>query len=371
MSFVELLAKMDSIIRPRLVKFSPLFYINVYSNGRKQFLSKLIHDVPSKAIQIPEESSRVLWGIKFASPLFNAAGMFKNGDGYELCAAQGAGAFLAGTTTAEPRIGNNKKGVDHPFTALPRSHASINWMGLPNYGHETVAKKLSQIIKVEGCPVGISLSADPGKNTNVGLINGLELYDAARVDFIEINESCPNVEHEESACSVEGIPTDLIDRLELIREKFLLKRKRNLPVIVKFSVDTSMEQIPALIKLLLDIGFDGINIGNTSTNYARRVESITEEEKMNYNFFTETFGGGVSGLPIQKDSLDKAAYAVEVTRKLKPAQEFHVIRTGGIIDKNDIEKSKKAGINMNQWFSGYFDAFAAHGHKLYKEMFTV
>jgi len=70
----------------------------------------LVKDIPNRIIDIPYGFSSVLWGIKFRQPLFNAAGMFKTGDGYKLAVAQGAGAFLAGTSTQNSRKGNIKMG---------------------------------------------------------------------------------------------------------------------------------------------------------------------------------------------------------------------------------------------------------------------
>jgi len=59
---------------------------------------------------------------------------------------------------------------------------------------------------------------------------------------------------------------NLLDVLEWISTNFLLENAmRHLPVIVKFSVDTLYEQVPELVRLLVYLGFDGVNFGNTST----------------------------------------------------------------------------------------------------------
>jgi hypothetical protein len=57
--------------------------------------------------------------------------------------------------------------------------------------------------------------------------------------------------------------------------------------------------------------------------------------------------------------------------KVEPTtQEFHVIRTGGIESKQDLEDSERAGISLNQWFTGYFENFARYGHNVYKQMLS-
>jgi hypothetical protein len=59
-----------------------------------------------------------------------------------------------------------------------------------------------------------------------------------------------------------------------------------------------------------------------------------------------------------------------MTNNLQPAHEFHVIRTGGISSADDILLSEKSGISLNQWFTGYFEGFAAKGHRLYQMIFN-
>jgi dihydroorotate dehydrogenase len=123
--------------------------------------------------------------------------MFKNGIGYDISYMQGAGAFLAGTTTATPRAGNRKNGILHPFMPYPRSEAALNWMGLPNDSHETVAERIYRIQKKNGCPIGVSVSGVPSLDfdiTMAGIVNGFMLYEKAGVTFAELNESCPNTE---------------------------------------------------------------------------------------------------------------------------------------------------------------------------------
>jgi len=330
-------------------------------------------------ISIPDEYNIKLWGISFACPLFNAAGMFKNGYGYHLVSAQGAGAFLAGTTTAVSRKGNLKNGILHPFAPYPRSQASSNWMGLPNEGHEAVAGRLSRIVKRSKCPIGASLSADPsqkGKEALDGLLNGIRLYEKAGVDFIEINESCPNVPHHgsETQSTAEAdkglLDRDLIHRLEFIQKFFINQKSRNLPIILKFSNDMNPGLVPHLIDVLIDMGFDGVNFGNTSVEYSEIRNEIAQNDLKIYDHFSAEYGGGISGLPLRVRSLNLSRSAVKYVSYKELPKEFHVIRTGGIFDRVDLELSAKAGIALNQWYTGYFDGFAKYGHKVYSSIFN-
>lgn len=345
-----------------------------YSRVRPYFLKKLKEEIPNESYSPPKNLSKVLWGIKFKSPIMNAAGMFKNGECYLMVANQGAGAYLAGTGTWNQRVGNEKNGIHLPFLPYPRSHASSNWLGLPNDGDATNYRRVSTI-RVNECPVGWSVMGSPdfkGQERLQNLVEGMKRYEHFGVDFLELNESCPNTSNSRPQ------DDDLANRLKYVQEHFLDKRALNkstsrmIPAIVKFSNDTPVQQIPFLLDLLFELGYDGVNFGNTSTDYARRRELIHSSERRLYDFFTTSkefgVGGGISGRPLKESSLELASRAVEYLKQGPPSQEFHVIRTGGIESKQDLEDSERAGISLNQWFTGYFENFARYGHKLYKKV---
>jgi len=106
MTVPELLARLDAEARPFLVRLLPArATIAYYSWARQVALRLLTESKCPTAVVPPESAAIVLWGIRFRTPLFNAAGMFKHGEGYELAYRQGAGAYLAGTTTSLPRMG--------------------------------------------------------------------------------------------------------------------------------------------------------------------------------------------------------------------------------------------------------------------------
>jgi len=167
--------------------------VGLFSRGRTAFASWFgAHRVAESKSIAPVHRPVTAWGMPFNMPLWNAAGMFKKGEGYDAVARQGAGAYVAGTTTSLPRAGNTREGIQWPAATYPRSGVASNWMGLPNEGHATVAARLALSTRVQGCPVGASVSADPGMPDSLalpGLIQGMQLYDAAGVDYLELNES--------------------------------------------------------------------------------------------------------------------------------------------------------------------------------------
>ncbi len=321
-----------------------------------------------------------LWhGVRFRSPLLNAAGMFKRGEGYELVSAQGAGGYLAGTTTASPRAGNRAQKVLHPFAPYPRSGAASNWLGLPNPGHEAVAHRLATLDRIPGCPVGASVAAvvaagqDPDA-AEEGLVSGLQVYEQAGVDFLELNESCPNTEEkasEEESAGEDASWDQLALRLANLRERFLDRRTRPLPVVVKLSCDTPIASVPRVIGLLVDHGFDGINLGNTSVRYDALRDAIDRREQSLYDHFTRTFGGGLSGRPLHGPMLDLVRAAREAVDRLRPSKPFAVIATGGIETAGGVAAAQAAGADLCQWYTGYFDAFGRYGHRLYERIYDA
>ena len=360
-------AWLDARLRPCLVRFPAPWVVRFYSQGRSAFLKAYEAGRPPW-VEVPKSLSRELWGIKFRSPILNAAGMFKSGGGYGVVSRQGAGAFLSGTTTATPRTGNQKDGFTHPFAPYPRSGAASNWLGLPNPGHAEVASRLHGLTRVEGCPLGASLGADPAPEIEArqkleDLVSGLRAYEDAGMDFLEINESCPNTEAGGASFD------DMIDRLAFVAEHFLEQRRRFLPVVVKFSNDTEPAQLPRLIDTLINLGFDGVNFGNTSVRYDAVRQGLDPAERGLFDFFTRSFGGGVSGRPLKESSLALVRFAAEHLANLALDREFHIIRTGGVENADDVRRSLDAGASLVQWYTGYFEAFAHHGHGLYAHLY--
>ena len=350
-----------------LINRLPVQYaIKLHSWGRLKFMQMFAkHSVPD-LFTPPDTMSKILWGIKFRSPILNSAGMFKHGECYDLVANQGAGAYLGGTSTHNMRVGNMRDGIKQPFISLPYAKLAINFLGLPNQGDRVLVDKKITSTKIDGCPIGWSLMRSPDFEDSFALdklIESLQWYQAkSEIDFIEINESCPNVTNSGS---------DIFKRLELIAQNFLRYRERNLPVIIKFSNDILPEQLEPLLDHLIKLRFDGITLGNTSTNYAQYANLPRGNDKKLYDYFTQEFGGGISGNILKRNSLQLCDTAVKYVRKINPNHEFHVIRSGGIDCMEDIFLSDQVGIALNQWYTGYFSNYLHYGDNIYKEMYNA
>jgi len=107
-------------------------------------------------------------------------------------------------------------------------------------------------------------------------------------------------------------------------------------------------------------------LGNTSTAYDDVRHDMEPADLQLFDYFTKEFGGGVSGRTLKYRSLFLAATAREVLRQINPPHEFHIIRCGGIESLDDIRQSQRHDIMLNQWYTGYYSAFAEYGHAVYQ-----
>ncbi|MCU0330373.1 MAG: hypothetical protein MUC47_05275, partial [Candidatus Kapabacteria bacterium] len=265
MSLIETFARLEHGFRPFVHALPAPLAHRIFSAGRTAFSKRFANEVPEPR-RMPRPPIKA-WGLEFQFPLWNAGGMFKVGEGYDVVAAQGAGAWVAGTTTSRPRAGNVKHGIQWPAVSYPRSGAATNWMGLPNPGHRAVASRIAKMPRHAGCVVAASVSAEPGLEETIALhelVEGVKAYVDAGVDVLEINESCPNVPGHHGGPALDH---GLVRRLEYVAQHILAKRDRRIVVVVKFSTDTDATQLEDLLRTVVAMGFDGIILGNTSTQY--------------------------------------------------------------------------------------------------------
>lgn len=364
MTASEFLARFDAALRPALIGYLPSSVAVAFYSWARQFaLQILTASTCPITVAPPPSAARTLWGLRFRAPLFNAAGMFKHGEGYELAYRQGAGAYLAGTTTARPRLGNVHRGIALPFVPYPRSKAASNWLGLPNPGHHAVAARIAQLPRYDGFPIGASVALDPGDASTVSfdrLVEGMERYADAGVDFFELNESCPNTDDDREGFDI------LSERLDVLSRRFVTSSGK--PTLVKISVDVESDVLERLIPLLIKLGYAGITIGNTSIRYEQYVPAIAPAERRVYSYFTRRFGGGLSGEPLRPSVLRLVAKARTIAAPL--SQHFHIIAVGGIACGEHLRQAFSSGAGLVQWYTGYFERFGRDGHRLYEQVFV-
>jgi dihydroorotate dehydrogenase len=337
----------------------------IYSSTRPWFAAIAADDQLTPII-VPDRLKVHIRNLTFRSPIGNAAGMYKHAEGYERAYAQGAGFYLAGTTTSQPRKGNKKNGITLPFVPYPKSHSASNWLGLPNLGHKETAQRIAKFTHYPDFPIGASVSMDPGMSMNEGLhglIEGIKYYQDAGCDFIELNESCPNVPGHSN--HHDSLDPSLISRLDAIANAIDLQ---SYPVIVKFSNDTEPGLIKPLMSILNQRNYTGINLGNTSTAYQKHASKINPDDTKHYEYFTKEYGGGLSGAIVRESSLQLCSLAVEYLRE-NSIDDCIVIATGGIETSEDIFNAMNTGAHLTQWYTGYFERFGVDGNRIYSNIY--
>ena len=365
MTLATFLSKVDHSMRPILGALPASMFTRLYSSTRPWF-SKLAADDIVPFISVPPELQFTFKHLTFRSHLGNAAGMYKQAEGYERAYAQGAGFYLCGTTTSLPRKGNIKQGIHLPFVPYPKSHAASNWLGLPNDGHGPTAKRVASFQRFDQFPIGASVAMDPGMDMRQGmkgLIDGMQAYIDAGCDFLELNESCPNVPgHDTDHAKLDA---SLLARLDEVSKHVNLSA---IPIIVKLSNDTDIALVPELVQALVNRGFSGVNFGNTSTRYTELKDKIHPSDKHLYDYFTKEFGGGLSGVIVKNASTGLISEAHKYCSS-QSLDEFLIIATGGIETKDDIISAMRNGAKLVQWYTGYYEQFGAHGNNVYSSMY--
>ena len=125
-----------------------------------------------------------LFGLRLDTPLLPAAGTLAAESLTEREAAATYGALLPKTVTLEPRDGNP------PPRLSETSCGMVNSIGLQNPGVEAFLRELSAFDV--GLPIFVSVAGDTPRDF-AALCERLDAND--RVLAVELNLSCPNVEH--------------------------------------------------------------------------------------------------------------------------------------------------------------------------------
>ena len=259
----------------------------------------------------------------------NASGMNKNADiepgFFRWC---GFDRIVIGTVTLNPRQGNPR-----PRTLrLPGISSMINNMGLPNLGAQAVAENLDRLGS-DQLPVTLSVSNDP--DTPSGR-KAEELSKLMRcfaetdvIDRVELNISCPNVEHAEST-DTETFRANFRDSLEAISGK----RK----IYIKLSPTMSDGQI---VDMLEDTA--GKGIGFVISNTVKNMEATTFNRSK-----VPAVPGGVSGKIMYEFGEKLRAGFLD-----KGADPSSIIACGGIDSERKILHSRKQGISEFQLYTPF------------------
>jgi dihydroorotate dehydrogenase len=346
---VESLAYAEHHLRPSLLKFlGPKNFIAIYSKLRPTMLSMLSR---TKVDVVTPHHPRALWGLSFRNDVGNAAGLDKDGSLLEFNYRMGAGFAVVGTVLHKPHTGNLYPMLGdqlNPWTPLPNSDSAINSLGLPGKGIQPVLQKIEHFrskYQPKDFPIGLSIMGHPAEDGEEK-IRGVEscLQQALPlVDFIEINESCPNVQHHDHSALAQRI-----DRFCKIRHDM----KPELPLWFKFAECPD----PQTLNHLNAAGVQALVLTNTQTDYSKLGPHLSTEDQAVFRNYTQNYKGGLSGKVIQGTSKQAILKAKEVIDR--DQLQLQLIHVGGLKTYSDMQDSRTL-TPLREWYSGYMEALGS------------
>ncbi|MDR0785840.1 MAG: dihydroorotate dehydrogenase [Treponema sp.] len=196
----------------------------------------------------------VIAGVRFKNPVIAASGTFGYGREYaELVDVSALGGICSKGLTLRPRAGNSGTRLYETPSGL------LNSIGLENPGIPAFIEKELPSMKQLGTVVIANLS---GSDIDE-YIEGAKLLDAADVDMVELNISCPNVREGGMAFGLEPETAASVCRA--------VRRVLHKPLVVKLSPNAP--SITAVARACVDHGADALSLVNTFKAMAIDVET--------------------------------------------------------------------------------------------------
>ena len=323
-----------AIVKPILFSFDPEKIHHLVFSGIKtiskipglSFLNRSIFTVKDPKLE------RVVYGIKFPSPVGLAAGFDKDAKLFNELADYGFGFVEIGTLTPKGQSGNAKPRLFR----LPKDEALINRMGFNNEGVEAAVKRLKKRKTkiVIGGNIGKNTGTDIDKTDDdyVAVFNSLFDF----VDYFVVNVSCPNV----------GNLTKLQEKEPLMRlmqkiSEINKSKPTPKPLLLKIAPDLSTKELDDVIDIIKSLKLDGVVAANTSVNREGLKTSDTKLEEIGWP-------GGLSGKPVGHKSTNVISYLYK-----NLGDKYPIIGVGGIHSEKDALDKLKAGAKLVQVYTGF------------------
>ena len=244
-------------------------------------------------------------GLKLKNPIMVASGTFGYGKEYEgLANLNDIGAIITKSITLNPREGNK------PPRIWETTAGMLNAIGLQNDGVEDFIRNKIPYLKDLGVPIIVSI-AGTTKQEYRELAKAL---DKTSVAAIEVNISCPNIEHKSKGAKL--FSQDAKETASIIR---LVKRNTKKPIIAKLSPNVA--DITEIAKAAQAAGADSLSLVNTLLGMAVDINTSTPR--------LGNVTGGLSGPCIKPIAL---RMVWEVYNSVK----IPIVGIGGIMNAQDV-----------------------------------
>jgi len=259
--------------------------------------------------------SVTIGGIAMSNPVMTASGTFGYAREFEpLFDLNRLGGIVVKGLSLEPTHGNP------PPRIVETSCGMLNAIGLENVGIEHfIEHKLPYLSRLQP-PIVANIY---GKTIEEYAQLAARIDDAAAIDGVEVNISCPNVKAGGVAFGVD--PKAAHDVVQAVREQF------SRTVIVKLSPNVT--DITAIAKSVEDAGADGLSLINTITGMAIDIHS--RKPKL------ANITGGLSGPAVKP-------VAVRMVWQVAQSTKIPIIGIGGIQTAEDAIEFFIAGASAIQ-----------------------
>lgn len=287
-----------------------------------------------------------LFGLQFPNRVGLAAGWDKNAICFDALFRLGFGFVEVGTVTPKPQAGNPKPRIFR----IPQKKALINRMGFNNDGVDALVEKI-KVRYMHGI-LGVNI----GKNKDTPLENALLDYDMCLkaiypyADYVVVNISSPNMPGLRELQSARFLK-DLLQGLQKSKKQLAGMYHRDMPLLVKTTVDLPESDYADFVHTLLECEMDGVVISNTT---------IDHSEVENDRFGQEQ--GGLSGAPLRECVTRMISAIHQISEKKLP-----IVGVGGILTADDARVHWEAGAALLQIFTG----FVYRGPELISEILGV
>ena len=256
-----------------------------------------------------------LGGLRLINPVIAASGTFGYGLEYSsLVDLNGLGAFSTKGLSLKPKIGNPVPRV------IETSSGMLNSIGLENIGIDAfLTEKLIQLKNIDTCIIVNFF----GETSYEYVEMALALSDVERLDALEMNVSCPNIDKGGLQFSSDpSILAELVSAVRKVTKKFL---------IVKLSPNVT--DITLLARAAENAGADALSVCNTFVGMS--IDLKTRKPHL------ANKTGGLSGPAIKP-------LALNLVYKTAQMVKIPVIGIGGITSGDDAVEFLLAGAKAVQ-----------------------
>jgi dihydroorotate dehydrogenase (NAD+) catalytic subunit len=279
--------------------------------------------LPTPAVDLTVD----LGGLRLSNPIMTASGCFASGREMQRFVDVGSiGAVVVKSLTRLPR-----QGLPAPRMVETPS-GMLNAIGLQNPGIDHWLEEDLPWLVSNGATTVVSIAGDTVDDfAHVAR----RLRGAEGVAAIEVNLSCPNVEHRGLVFALDPVAS-----AELIRA---VARVADVPVFAKLSADAS--DVVAVAAAVVHAGADGLTLINTILGMA--IDPVTGRAELANTF------GGLSGPAIRP-------VAVRVVHQVHSAlPDVPIVGCGGVRSVEDVVQFLRAGASaVSVGTGGFVDPFA-------------